>query len=140
MASSSNSTGSFSGRRERAAIDMVDRIWTGTHSMAERLEGSHAHVRFIPCGVEAKRFAEPKGDQAAKAREEIRELFSAASPNDSGRPVPLAGYFGVLNDRFDLGLVKAMAGEGWRVLLIGPGSSQMEKMPSDSRIRWIGPF
>jgi glycosyltransferase involved in cell wall biosynthesis len=52
---------------------------------------------------------------------------------------PLAGYFGVLNERFDMERVRALAETGWRVLLIGPATSRAPKLPETKAVRYLGP-
>ena len=114
---------------ERHALEIADRVWTGTWSLAQKLSDRHAHVRFIPCGVEAERFAAP--DPAS-----IEQVAADLPPGEG----PLAGYFGVLNERFDLARVEALlASEPWRVLLIGPATSRAPALPDNPRLRWIGP-
>jgi UDP-galactopyranose mutase len=116
-------------RQERAALKVADRVWTGTFSLKERLEGRHVSARFIPCGVDAERFAHPDPAAVARARAEL--------PAGDG---PLAGYFGVLNERFDMDRVRALLDSGpWRVLLIGPATSRAPRLPDTPRVRWIGP-
>ena len=116
-------------RMTEQALAAADRVWTGTASLAEVLEGRHKSVRFIPCGVEGERFASPGSEAIQAARREM--------PEGEG---PLAGYFGVLNERFDMERVKALLECGpWRVVLIGPATSRAPAIPSHPRLRWLGP-
>ncbi len=115
-------------RREREALACADRVWTGTGTLADRLEGRHPQVRFIPGGVDAERFAQPDPTLAERVEREL--------PAGDG---PLAGYFGVINERFDGARAVALLESGWRVLLIGPGSSRSPRLPEHPRLRWIGP-
>lgn len=112
---------------EARALAVADRVWTGTASLADRLAGRHASVRFIPCGVEAERFAAPDPAAVEAARADL--------PPGEG---PLAGYFGVLNERVDMRRVAALLDAGWRVLLIGPATSRMPALPQTDRLRYIG--
>ena len=122
-------TQSRSGSPEETALGVADRVWTGTASLADRIAGRHDHVRFIPCGVDADRFAHPETAQLEKARGDL--------PAGQG---PVAGYFGVLNERFDMERVQALMRSGpWRVLLIGPTSSRAPALPDHPQLRWIGP-
>jgi glycosyltransferase involved in cell wall biosynthesis len=116
-------------RMEQKAVQAADRIWTGTASLAERLEGRHARVRFIPCGVDAERFASPEAAEVDAAKADL--------PPGEG---PLAGYFGVLNERVDMRLIEALLASGpWRVLLIGPATSHAPTMPVHPRLHYAGP-
>lgn len=116
-------------RAEARALEVADHVWTGTCSLAERLENRHPSVRFIPCGVDAEHFARPDW--------KLVERLKVLQPLGEG---PLAGYFGVLNERFDMVRLEALlANTDWRVMLIGPATSRAPALPSHPRLRWIGP-
>lgn len=120
--------------REAAAINAANRVWTGTASLADRLSGRHASVKFIPCGVDAELFANPDPKYAADVEHDL-------PPGDG----PIAGYFGALNERFDSKRVAQFLDAGpWRLLLIGPASSRFCWYPNwspndDPRVKYIGP-
>ncbi len=119
----------WSARMEQAALRTADAVWTGTFTLAERLAGQHPRIQFIPCGVDADHFASPGQMAIAAARDEM-------PPGDG----PVAGYFGVLNERFDMELVETLLDSAnWRVALIGPATSRAPKLPKNPRLRWLGP-
>ncbi len=130
--------------KERAAREAADIIWTGTASLADRHEAAGTPARFIPCGVEGDRFANPDPAQVAQFRAEIESLFppDKGDADDDADPDAdhprLAGYFGAINERVRPDLIEALAGEQWNVLLIGPGSTQSPKLPDSPRVQWIG--
>ncbi len=117
-------------KAEQAALKTANRVWTGTASLADRLKDRHRHVHFIPNGVDAALFAHPSGKDKASVQAEL-------PPGDG----PLAGYFGVINERFDMRLVEAIleSPHGWRVLLIGPSNSRSPAIPDHPRLRSLGP-
>jgi glycosyltransferase involved in cell wall biosynthesis len=115
---------------EAESLAAADRVWTGTYSLAERLAGRHAHVRFIPCGVDAAHFG-----RAAQAPAQDAQIAGELPPGAG----PLAGYFGVMNERVDADYLYALLAAGFRVLLIGPATSRAPRLPEDERLRWIGP-
>jgi glycosyltransferase involved in cell wall biosynthesis len=117
--------------REREALAAATRIWTGTAMLADRLANAGSQARFIACGVEGERFASPGAEAIASAKGEIESIFPSAAP--------LAGYFGVINERFDMRLLAALAENNWNVLLIGPVSSQTPPTPDSPHVRMIGP-
>lgn len=118
----------WAGGMEARALAVADRVWTGTASLADRLQGRHARVTFIPCGVEAERFAAPDPAAVSAVRADL--------PPGEG---PLAGYFGVLNERVDMARIQALLDSGpWRVLLIGPSTSRAPALPADPRLRSLG--
>jgi glycosyltransferase involved in cell wall biosynthesis len=111
------------------ALATADRVWTGTPSLADRLAGRHAHLRFVAGGVEGARFAAPDPAEVEAVRQDL--------PPGEG---PVAGYFGVLNERVDMRCIEALLDSGpWRVLLIGPATSRAPRLPDHPRLRWIGP-
>jgi glycosyltransferase involved in cell wall biosynthesis len=143
-------------RRLDRALEAADRVWTGTPSLKERLKGRHAHLRFVAGGVDAERFANPDPAEIEAARVEVHSLFSGhpspipdfespiANPQSpiskSAAAGPLAGYFGVLNERVDMRLIEALLASGpWRVLLIGPSTSRVPRLPDNPRLRRLGP-
>jgi UDP-galactopyranose mutase len=117
-------------RLEGQALRTADRIWTGTSQLAERFGGEARALgkplQFIACGVDAKLFANP-----TEAPRDLEELLPKG-------PGPLAGYFGAINERLDVRLLEALLNAGWRVLLIGPGTSRAPALPNDPRLKWIG--
>ena len=114
---------------EAAALTIADRVWTGTGMLESRLAGRHPSVRFIPCGVDYDLFSRPPGLIPA-------ERLGAELPPGEG---PLAGFFGVLNERFDARLLSPLLEAGWRVLLIGPATSRRPALPEHPALRAIGP-
>ena len=75
----------FAQAAEAQSLAVADRVWTGTFSLAERLQGRHASVRFIPCGVDAAHF----GAAAAPPRP-IRPSPPNSPPAASPSPVTSA--------------------------------------------------
>jgi UDP-galactopyranose mutase len=119
----------WAARMEQQALQAANRVWTGTASLADRLHGAHPCVRFVPCGVDVERFAAPAPAAIQAARRDL-------PPGDG----PLAGYFGVLNERVDMRRIEALLESGpWRVLLIGPATSRAPQLPSTPRLRYLGP-
>jgi glycosyltransferase involved in cell wall biosynthesis len=127
--SGASPSAAWAARMEALALEVADRVWTGTASLADRLQGRHRDVRFHPGGVDSAHFGAPDPDEVGRALGDL--------PAGDG---PLAGYFGVLNERLDLDRILALMKSGpWRVLLIGPSTSRAPRLPDDPRLRWIGP-
>lgn len=141
----------WAARTEAEALAVADRVWTGTAAMADRLsERRPGEVRFVPCGADGERFANPEPAEVARARAEIDEAFARAAgrasagvaPPSSSPPAPappLAGYFGALNERIDPDAIAGLLDAGWRVLLVGPESSGLPPLPADPRLLRVGP-
>jgi glycosyltransferase involved in cell wall biosynthesis len=127
--SGASPSAAWAARMEANALTVANGVWTGTASLADRLAGRHREIRFRPGGVDAAHFSTPDPAAVERARGDL-------PPGDG----PLAGYFGVLNERLDPERVRALLDAGpWRVLLIGPATSRAPRLPDDPRLRWIGP-
>lgn len=126
--SASSPSPALAEKLESSALETADRVWTGTSQLADRLSGRHPHIHFIPCGVDAEHF------QWGRA---IPDAVKKELPPGDG---PVAGYFGVLNERVDSELLAGLLDAGdWRIVLIGPSTSHAPALPEDKRLRWIGP-
>ncbi|MFN8663120.1 MAG: glycosyltransferase [Thermomicrobiales bacterium] len=95
--------------REQALLTHADLVFTGGPSLYEARKDQHPAVHCFPSGVETEHFA-----QAANGIPRPRDLAS--------RPRPVLGYYGVIDERLDLGLIDTVAAERpeWTVAMIGP--------------------
>ena len=95
--------------REQALMSCADLVFTGGPSLYEARKHCHPVVHCFPSGVEREHFA-----QAANGIVRPRDLAS--------RPRPILGYYGVIDERMDLGLVDTVAAShpDWTLAMIGP--------------------
>ena len=95
--------------REQALMARADLVFTGGPSLYEARKDHHPAVHCFPSGVETEHFA-----QAANGIPRPRDLAS--------RPRPVLGYYGVIDERLDLGLIDAVAASHpeWTIAMIGP--------------------
>ncbi|MDQ2653373.1 MAG: glycosyltransferase [Chloroflexota bacterium] len=95
--------------REQALMAEADLVFTGGPSLYEARKDHHPAVHCFPSGVETEHFA-----QAANGIPRPRDLAS--------RPRPVLGYYGVIDERLDLGLIDAVAASHpeWTIAMIGP--------------------
>lgn len=134
--SESAPTEAWGREREADALRLADIIWTGTPSLADLtkeqlLEAAlKKPVRFVPCGADAERFSHYDEASATRAREEM-------GGNSGSQPLGL--YFGALNERMNGKYVEALLEAGWKVALIGPGSSRAPRLRADEGLRVLGP-
>lgn len=134
--SESAPTEAWGREREADALALADLIWTGTPSLEEltraqlKAAGMKKPARFVACGVDAERFATADVGATARAREEMGGATGAA---------PLALYFGAINERMNGKYVEALLDAGWRVALIGPGSSRAPRLRAAEGLRLLGP-
>ncbi|HEX6975469.1 MAG TPA: glycosyltransferase family 1 protein [Vicinamibacterales bacterium] len=114
---------------ERAVMAAADVMFTGGHSLYEAKKHLHGNVHAFPSSVDVEHFA--------RARRE------AADPADqAGIPHPRLGFFGVLDERFDIPLVRdvAAARPEWQIVLLGPVVKiDPATLPRAANIHYLGP-
>jgi glycosyltransferase involved in cell wall biosynthesis len=95
--------------REAEVLACADLVFTGGKSLYRAKRELHPDVHCFPSSVDADHFA--------------RALARCAEPPDqAGLPRPRLGFFGVIDERMDLGIVAALADArpDWSVVLVGP--------------------
>lgn len=121
--STSTSHGKEAVAAEMQALSVADRVWTGTYTLRERIGEAHEAVHFIPCGVDADHFS--------TASPERIEALRASLPGEG----PVAGYFGMINERIDVPCLQALLDSGpWRIVLLGAETSRAPQMPDHPRL------
>jgi UDP-galactopyranose mutase len=94
--------------RERALLEMADVVFTGGPSLYRAKKDRHPNVHCFPSSVDAAHFA---------AANQIAEADDQAP-----LPHPRLGFFGVIDERFDIPAVAALAEAHpeWQIVLVGP--------------------
>ncbi len=114
--------------REGRLLARADLVFTGGYSLYEAKRGRHADVHPFPSAVEVGHFAQARGD--------------IAEPEDQrGIPGPKLGFYGVIDERIDLGLIDALAASHpeWSVVMIGPVAKiDPAHLPRRGNIHWLG--
>jgi UDP-galactopyranose mutase len=115
-------------RLEQALLERAGLVFTGGRSLHEAKRDRHPRVFCFPSSVDAAHFR--------KAR------AHGPDPADQGRiPRPRIGFFGVVDERMDLDLVRALAERRpeWRFVMIGPvvkiGPETLPRLPN---LHWLG--
>jgi len=95
--------------RERELLDRADVVFTGGQSLYEAKRDQHPNIYAFPSSIDAPHFAQARS-------------LSEAPPDQAEIPHPRLGFFGVLDERLDIDLVKgvALARPDWQLILIGP--------------------
>ena len=117
------------GARERQLLSQADVVFTGGYRLFESKSRFHDNVHFFGCGVDARHFGQARLP-ATQIPEDARELAR-----------PVFGYFGVIDERLDYELIRALAGArpDATVLMIGPFAKvDPRDLPQASNIRWLG--
>ena len=115
-------------RLEAELLRRADLVFAGGPSLGEELRGRHPHVHVFPSSVDRRHFG--------AARAEVVE------PSDQAAlPHPRIGFFGVIEERVDLGLIAAVAAArpAWQLVLVGPVVRlDPADLPRAANIHWLG--
>ncbi|HET7203350.1 MAG TPA: FAD-dependent oxidoreductase [Steroidobacteraceae bacterium] len=110
-------------QRENALLKRADLVFTGGPSLYRAKRGRHPSVHCFPSSVDAGHFA------------------SARNGAGTGNTTPTLGFFGVIDERVDLGLVAAIADAHpeWKVVMVGPVVKiAVESVPRRPNIEYLG--
>lgn len=113
---------------ERRLLSRADQVFTGGRSLYEAKRGKHRHVHCFPSSIDAAHFG-----QARKSLPEPEGMQHIARPR--------LGFFGVVDERMDTGLVGALAAlrPDWQFVMIGPVVKiDPATLPRRDNIHWIG--
>ncbi len=115
--------------REAELFRRADLVFTGGQSLYEAKREQHPRVYAFPSSVEAAHFARARTPQP--------------DPVDQANiPHPRLGFFGVLDERMDIDLVRgiAEAHPEWHLVMIGPVVKiNPAHLPRRSNIHYLGP-
>jgi glycosyltransferase involved in cell wall biosynthesis len=116
-------------QREQFLMSRADVVFTGGRELYESKSRRHDNVHFFGCGVDADHFARAL-DRETPVALELRDL-----------PHPVLGYFGVVDERLDYGLIDRLAEafpEG-SVVFVGPTAKvDPAELPQRSNLHWLG--
>lgn len=115
--------------READLFRRADLVFTGGQSLYEAKRGQHQNVYAFPSSIDRAHFA--------KARDSRME-----DPADqAGIPHPRMGFFGVVDERFDIELLDGIseARPDWHFVIIGPVVKIDENaLPRRANIHYLG--
>jgi UDP-galactopyranose mutase len=94
---------------EAELLSLADVVFTGGHSLYEAKQGAHDDIHPFPSSVDQAHFA--------LARGRLQD-----PPDQRFLPRPRLGYYGVVDERIDLGLIAdvADAHPDWTLVIVGP--------------------
>jgi UDP-galactopyranose mutase len=113
---------------EQELIDRADLVFTGGTSLYEAKKDRHDSVHLFPSSVDRVHFAK------ARARQ-----FEPADQEDLNRP--RLGFYGVIDERFDIELLDAIAKmrPDWSFVMVGPVVKISEEdLPRRPNIHYLG--
>ena len=115
--------------QELELLNRADVVFTGGHSLYEAKRNKHPFVHAFPSSIDREHFMQ------ARAR--------TNDPEDQERiSNPRLGYFGVIDERFDTGLLDAVAAArpDWQLVMLGPVTKIDPKvLPKRPNIHYLGP-
>ena len=113
---------------ERELFQHVDLVFTGGQSLYEAKCTQHPGVHAFPSSIDASHFG--------KARTAVEEPADQASI-----PHPRLGFFGVIDERFDIELLDAVARKrpDWNFVIVGPVVKiDPESLPKHANVHYLG--
>jgi len=96
-------------QREQALFKLASIVFTGGYSLFQAKRSKHPFVYLFPSSIEKDHFA-------------LARVRGPQQPDQARIGKPIIGYFGVIDERFDVELIKniALARPDWNIVLIGP--------------------
>jgi glycosyltransferase involved in cell wall biosynthesis len=121
-------------RREAALLQLAALVFTGGPALYEAKRRLHPQVVCLPSAVEAEHYAPAalagRPFEAAEA-----EALQAALPG------PRLGWFGVIDERMDLALLRGLAAvrPDWQFVMVGPVCKvDPATLPRGPNLHWLG--
>jgi UDP-galactopyranose mutase len=117
--------------REIELLARCDAVFTGGQSLFEAKAGLHPNLHCFPSSIDKAHF------------EQARRLRAQPGPQDQEAiPTPRAGFFGVIDERMDMDLLRAAAQQAPHVqfVMIGPLAKIVPSdLPNLPNLHWLGP-
>jgi UDP-galactopyranose mutase len=115
-------------QRESALLKVADIVFTGGQSLYRSKRDRHPNVHCFPSSVDAEHFV-----QALER--------SNSHPAHKDIPGPRLGFYGVIDERFDAGLIGKLADAhpSWQIVLVGPVIKiDPASLPQRANIHYLG--
>jgi protoporphyrinogen oxidase/glycosyltransferase involved in cell wall biosynthesis len=115
-------------QRETALLNIADLVFTGGPSLYASKRERHANAHCFPSSVDAAHF-----------RQALDRNNS--HPDQAGLARPRLGFYGVIDERFDTELIRAVAAArpDWQIVLVGPVVKIDEaNLPRAANIHYLG--
>ncbi|MDX7951662.1 UDP-galactopyranose mutase [Lichenihabitans sp. Uapishka_5] len=114
---------------EAELMDRADAVFTGGWSLYEAKRDRHDNIHPFPSSVDGAHFAQARGG-------------ALPEPDDQAAiPHPRLGFYGVIDERMDLGLLAAVAAArpDWHIVMVGPVVKlNPAELPHASNIHYLG--
>jgi glycosyltransferase involved in cell wall biosynthesis len=114
---------------EQELLELADVVFTGGAAMHEAAAHRHANIHCFPSSIDTAHFAQARSD-------------ILTDPVDQAAiATPRIGFFGVIDERFDVELLRAVAAAApdMQFVMIGPVVKiDPATLPRGANIHWIG--
>ena len=113
---------------ERQLLASADLVFTGGYSLYEAKRTLHPRVHPFPSSVDVAHFGQAR--RAIEAPQDQRSI-----------PTPRLGFYGVIDERLDLGLIAALADArpDWSIVMIGPVVKiYQDELPRRANLHYLG--
>ncbi|WP_245413468.1 glycosyltransferase [Mangrovicella endophytica] len=113
---------------EKRLLSLADVVFTGGMSLYEAKRDRHPNVKPFPSSIDAAHFAAARG-------------AGVDTDDQAGIPHPRIGFFGVIDERLDVDLLRetALLRPDWHFVVIGPVVKiDPQILPQADNIHWLG--
>jgi glycosyltransferase involved in cell wall biosynthesis len=113
---------------EKKLMGKADLVFTGGHSLYEAKQKQHSNIYPFPSSIEKEHFLEARTNKTQPADQK----------DISGIKL---GFYGVIDERFDIDLIKGIADArpDWQIILIGPVVKiDPATLPKNPNIHYMG--
>ncbi|CAG2096267.1 glycosyltransferase family 1 protein [Xanthomonas arboricola pv. juglandis] len=115
-------------QRERELLQRADVVFTGGYSIWEAKRALHSNTHAFPSSVDVAHFAAARQPQQEPA-------------DQADIPHPRLGFYGVIDERFDVALLRDIAEQRpqWQFVMIGPVVKiAASELPQAANIHYLG--
>jgi len=114
--------------REKKLFNKADLVFTGGHNLFNAKKNSHHNIFPFPSSIDKEHFAQAR-------------VINVDQEDQARIPHPRFGYYGVVDERFDIDLIKEVAEKkpDWHFVIIGPVVKiDPEILPKLDNIHYLG--
>lgn len=113
---------------EKELLNKADIVFTGGHSLYQAKRHQHNNIHSFPSSIDKKHFAAARTVKADPA-------------DQAGIPYPRFGFYGVIDERFDIELIREVSAKrpDWQMVLVGPVVKiDPATLPQGKNIHYLG--
>ena len=121
-------------QREAQLLQAASLVFAAGPALYEAKRRLHPRVHCVPSAVDPARFSPSRLDPSSEQAREADRLQERL-------PHPRLGFFGIIDERIDLGLLDALAAArpDWQIVMAGPVVKlDPASLPERPNIHWLG--